>query len=69
MVTGSTNKWAQRYLLRICRAASFLQMIFLDTKAGPAPRVGWAEENLAGPSEIIGSAVAGISRTLRLMPL
>jgi len=26
----------------------------------PAPRVGWAEENLAGPSEIIGSTVANI---------
>lgn len=31
-----------------------------DTKAGPASRVGWAEENLAGPTEVIGSTVANI---------
>jgi hypothetical protein len=30
------------------------------SKTTPAPRVGWAEENLAGPSEVIGSAVANI---------
>jgi hypothetical protein len=27
---------------------------------GDAPRVGWAEENLAGPSEVLASAVANI---------
>ena len=31
-----------------------------DLPSGPTPRVGWAEENLAGPSEIIGSTVANI---------
>ncbi len=31
-----------------------------DLPSAPTPRVGWAEENLAGPSEIIGSTVANI---------